>query len=50
MAAPFNRCVVKAGLNPEQTTPHILRHTAITKLVRQESIYLQSSGLVVTKP
>lgn len=34
MAAQFKRCVVKAGLSPQMTTPHILRHTAITRLVQ----------------
>jgi integrase len=33
MALPFRRCVERAGLEPKRVTPHILRHTAITKLV-----------------
>lgn len=34
MAMQFRRAVVSAGLNPAKVTPHILRHTAITELVR----------------
>ncbi|GAA4642435.1 hypothetical protein GCM10023115_05710 [Pontixanthobacter gangjinensis] len=33
MAKQFRRSVVRAGLDPEKVTPHILRHTAITELV-----------------
>jgi len=33
MASQFRRCVVRAGLDPKVVTPHILRHTAITRLV-----------------
>jgi integrase len=29
----FKRCVEAAGLNPSQCTPHVMRHTAITRLV-----------------
>lgn len=34
MAASFQRAVVRAGLLPEKVTPHVMRHTAITRLVR----------------
>ncbi|MET4807495.1 tyrosine-type recombinase/integrase [Limibacillus sp. MBR-115] len=34
MDKPFNRAVKDAGLDPEQITPHVMRHTAITNLVR----------------
>jgi len=30
----FQRAVVRAGLDPALVTPHVLRHTAITKLVK----------------
>jgi site-specific recombinase XerD len=30
----FQRAVVRAGLDPAFVTPHVLRHTAITKLVK----------------
>jgi integrase len=30
----FKRAVVRAGLDPAKVTPHILRHTAITRLVK----------------
>lgn len=30
---PFHRAVSRAGLDPELITPHVMRHTAITKLV-----------------
>lgn len=33
MAKQFARSVVRAGLNPDRVTPHVLRHTAITELV-----------------
>ena len=33
MASQFRRCVARAGLDPKVVTPHILRHTAITRLV-----------------
>ncbi len=32
-ASSFKRAVIRAGLNPKQITPHVLRHTAITDLV-----------------
>ena len=31
---PFHRVVAAAGLNPQEVTPHTLRHTAITHLVQ----------------
>jgi integrase len=34
MEKPFRNAVVRAGLDPEIVTPHVLRHTAITKLVQ----------------
>src|SRR2546430_2829222 len=34
MAKPFKRAVVRAGLDPELVTPHVMRHTAITNLVQ----------------
>lgn len=34
MADPFQRAVIRAGLIPEKVTPHVMRHTAITRLVR----------------
>lgn len=34
MAASFQRAVIRAGLLPEKVTPHVMRHTAITRLVR----------------
>ncbi len=34
MDKPFRRAVVAAGLDPEQITPHVMRHTAITRLVQ----------------
>lgn len=34
MADQFQRAVVRAGLVPEKVTPHVMRHTAITRLVR----------------
>jgi integrase len=34
MARPFSRAVVRAGLNPDKVTPHTMRHTAITRLVK----------------
>jgi integrase len=34
MARPFARAVVRAGLDPDKVTPHTLRHTAITRLVK----------------
>lgn len=34
MASQFRRAVERANLNPEKVTPHVLRHTAITTLVK----------------
>jgi integrase len=34
MAQPFQRAAIRAGLLPEKVTPHVMRHTAITRLVR----------------
>ena len=34
MAVPFQRAVIRAKLNPEKVTPHVMRHTAITRLVK----------------
>jgi integrase len=34
MEKPFRNAVVRAGLDPKIVTPHVLRHTAITKLVQ----------------
>jgi integrase len=34
MSAQFERVVKRAGLDPRQVTPHVLRHTAITRLVK----------------
>ena len=34
MARPFARAVIRAGLDPEKVTPHTMRHTAITRLVK----------------
>ena len=34
MAKHFRRAVERANLNPAKVTPHILRHTAITELVK----------------
>lgn len=34
MSKQFRRSVVRAGLDPAKLTPHVLRHTAITELVR----------------
>ncbi|MEX2650161.1 MAG: tyrosine-type recombinase/integrase, partial [Alphaproteobacteria bacterium] len=34
MDKPFRNAVVAAGLDPAVVTPHIMRHTAITKLVK----------------
>jgi integrase len=31
----FQRAVIAAGLNPKVYTPHVMRHTAITRLVEQ---------------
>ncbi|WP_333605986.1 tyrosine-type recombinase/integrase [Novosphingobium sp.] len=34
MGRPFQRAVVRAGLDPDKVTPHVMRHTAITRLVK----------------
>jgi len=34
MDRPFHEAVKAAGLDPELITPHVMRHTAITKLVQ----------------
>lgn len=34
MERPFARAVVRAKLNPDKVTPHVMRHTAITRLVK----------------
>jgi integrase len=34
MAKSFLRAVIRAGLSPEKVTPHVMRHTAITRLVK----------------
>ena len=34
MAKSFLRAVVRAGLTPSKVTPHVMRHTAITRLVK----------------
>lgn len=34
MEHPFRDAVVRAGLDPKIVTPHVLRHTAITRLVQ----------------
>ena len=34
MEKPFRNAVTRAGLDPRIVTPHVLRHTAITKLVQ----------------
>lgn len=34
MARPFARAVVRAGLDPDRVTPHTMRRTAITRLVK----------------
>ncbi|MBB4085105.1 tyrosine-type recombinase/integrase [Sphingomonas carotinifaciens] len=34
MAKPFQRAVIRAGLLPDKVTPHVMRHTAITRLVK----------------
>ena len=34
MGRPFKRAVERAGLDPSNVTPHVMRHTAITNLVQ----------------
>lgn len=34
MDAGFKRAVIAAGLSPSKVTPHVMRHTAITRLVQ----------------
>jgi integrase len=34
MRDAFARCVKAAGMDPRQCTPHVMRHTAITRLVK----------------
>lgn len=34
MARQFERAVLRAGLEPDKVTPHVMRHTAITSLVQ----------------
>jgi len=34
MAKAFQRAVIAAGLQPNEVTPHVMRHTAITRLVK----------------
>jgi integrase len=34
MSRPFQRAVIRAGLDPAKVTPHVMRHTAITNLVQ----------------
>jgi len=34
MHVPFRRAVTRAGLDPKKVTPHVMRHTAITRLVQ----------------
>lgn len=34
MNLPYRRAVKAAGLDPKQVTPHVMRHTAITNLVK----------------
>ena len=33
MSDGFKRAVLRAGLDPKEVTPHVMRHTAITRLV-----------------
>jgi integrase len=34
MDKPFRDAVIRAGLDPKLITPHVMRHTAITRLVQ----------------
>jgi hypothetical protein len=34
MGRPFQRAVIRAGLDSKKVTPHVMRHTAITDLVQ----------------
>ncbi len=34
MGKPFRRAAIVAGLDPNVVTPHVMRHTAITRLVQ----------------
>lgn len=34
MAKQFRRVAIRAGLDPSKVTPHVMRHTAITRLVK----------------
>ena len=34
MGRPFQRAVIRAGLDSKKVTPHVMRHTAITNLVQ----------------
>lgn len=34
MASQFKRAVIRAGLEPKKVTPHVMRHTAITRLAQ----------------
>jgi integrase len=34
MSDPFRRVVIRAGLNPRETTPHALRHLCITRVLQ----------------
>jgi integrase len=36
MSKPFRNAVIRAGLDPDIVTPHVMRHTAITKLVQAD--------------
>lgn len=35
MDAPFKRAVERAGLDPDRVTPHLMRHTIVTRLSKQ---------------
>jgi integrase len=34
ISEPFRRCVIRAGLDPKETTPHALRHLCITRILQ----------------